>query len=82
MSVCSNQDTFNQSFRQAVKNYVKKEEPRAVAVIIVSVIYLVVMIWAVILALKISSGDERTKHVLFALLFSPLYIIAYFLGKN
>lgn len=80
-SVCSNQATFDKSFRQAVKDYVKKEEPRTVVVMIASAIYLAIMVWAVMVALKISNSYERTKHVLFALLFPPVYLVAYYVGK-
>ena len=44
------------------------------------ILYFIFLVWAVILALKVSSGSERTKHLLFAVVFSPIYVLLYYIG--
>ena len=44
-------------------------------------IHLLLLFWAVALALQVPAGPERTEHVLFSIIFAPLYILSHYLGK-
>jgi hypothetical protein len=79
MSVCDDQDTFNKSFRSAVKYVEKKEKPGKTVMTIAVIIYVFFTVWALMLASRMPSG-EKTEHTMFALLFSPAYIISYYIG--
>lgn len=79
-TVCSNQDDFNQSFRQGVKYFQKQEEPKKWAQIPFVIIYTVLIIWALLLAMKVQTN--RQFHTLLALLFAPIYVIAHYLDKS
>jgi len=78
--ICNNQDTFNTSFREAVKAYDKHEKPKNWILIVSVLIYLVFIIWAVILVAKMSPSDDKNKHYVLAILFSPAYIISYYVN--
>lgn len=82
MSVCATQDDFNVAVDKAVKYVIHKQETRKLtaAQMISALIYLLIVIWALLLALSMPSS-ERVEHVLFALLFAPVYIMAYYLGN-
>lgn len=76
-SVCDNQADFNKAFREAVKNDMKKNKPW---IYVSTVLLLIFLIWAVLLAMQVPKGSERVEHLLFAMLFSPVYVLAYYLG--
>jgi hypothetical protein len=54
MSVCQNQDTFNQSLRQAIKYNEKQDRPKKVVQLILLAIYMIFIVWALLLASKVS----------------------------
>jgi uncharacterized membrane protein (DUF106 family) len=80
-SVCDNQDNFNQAVQEAVKynnnEVMKKSQPWAQ---ICSIVWLIFFVWAVVLAMKVPVGPRRVEHIMFAILFSPAYVIAYYLA--
>jgi heme/copper-type cytochrome/quinol oxidase subunit 4 len=82
MSVCANQTTFNSALKTAVKDVEEKErKDNMVARTVGGILYLILTIWAVMLAMK-TDGNVRQLHMIFAFLFSPVYIIAYYLGEK
>ena len=79
--VCDNQDDFNHAFRKALEynnkeNY-KKNKPWMYVSLVLWIIF---FIWAIMLAMKMPQGPERVVHLVFAMVFSPLYVISYYLG--
>lgn len=80
MSVCQNQDTFNQSLRQAIKYNEKQDRPKKLVQLILLAIYMIFIVWALLLASKVSDVEGRKLHFVLAMVFSPIYIIAYYLG--
>jgi hypothetical protein len=82
MSVCDDQNTFNQAFHDAVKYELKKEKPNKTAQIVGSIIYIALLFWAVSLAMKIQPKSESVEHILLAVLFPPVYIMAYYIGNQ
>ena len=80
--ICNNQDSFNTAFRSAVKYVDKKEKPNKSAQIIMFIILFVLILWALLLSMKSGSGQVQVKQVLLAIVFSPIYIIAYYLDKG
>jgi hypothetical protein len=86
VNVCKNQDSFNDAFQQAVNTYPKKEynkltSTQKTSVMIQRIIYIVLglvfIIWAVILAQK---SNDKTLHTLLAIIFSPLYVLSYYIS--
>lgn len=79
--VCDNQDDFNQAVRKALKNNYKEEMKKVRPWIFVyMVLWLIFFVWAVLLAMQIPAGPERVEHLVFAMVFSPIYVLAYYLG--
>ena len=79
--VCENQDDFNRAFRKAIK-YNNKENMKKARpwIYVYLVLWLIFMVWGILLAMKIAPGPERVEHLLFALVFGPAYVLAYYLG--
>jgi uncharacterized membrane protein len=79
-NVCASQDTFNEAFKKAVKNYGQVPEKDKNLYTAVGIIYLVLTIWAIILAMRISDSEHRVIHIIFAVLFGPLYVLSHYLA--
>ena len=81
MSLCDNQRDFNVAFKEALKNVDKTECTTTeckVWVVVVVILSLLFIIWAVILALRVSDNEHRILHLVMAILFSPLYVVSYY----
>lgn len=79
--VCDNQADFNQAFHEAVKYNRKKEMNKDKPWMYVYVVlWLIFFVWAIVIAMKVSTGNDRTIHLVFAILFAPAYVLAYYLG--
>lgn len=79
-NVCDNQDDFNVAFNKALKENVKKVEKDAQPWMAVYVIvWVIFFIWAIALGMKVSPGPQRVSHLVFAMVFSPIYVIAHYL---
>jgi hypothetical protein len=79
--VCNNQNDFNQAILNAIrysnKESIKKSQPWAS---VCGVIWVIFFVWALILAMKLPEGTQRVEHVMFAILFSPAYVLANYLS--
>ena len=79
--VCDNQDDFNMALRKALKYNEKQDMKKAKPwVAVYLVLWLIFFIWAIILAMKVAPGPERVEHLIFAMVFSPVYVLAHYLG--
>jgi len=80
-NVCANQQVFNQALYDAVKynqkEELKKERPWMYVYVI---LWMVFFVWAIVLAMRAPAGHERIEHLVFAMVFSPVYVLAYYLG--
>lgn len=82
MSVCANQDTFNSALETAIeKAREKNRKDNMVANSVMGALYLILLVWAVILAMRISDENTRILHMILAVLFPPLYVISYYIGN-
>lgn len=80
MSLCDNQDNFNDAFYKALKHSRKKDNKKmASGVGIYMLIHLIFLFWAIILALK-QPKDQQIVHLTLAVVFSPVYVLAYYLN--
>jgi len=79
--VCDNQSDFNQALRKAIK-YNNKEDMKKARpwLYVYLVLYMIFVVWALLLAMKVPPGPERVEHLVFALVFGPAYVLAYYLG--
>jgi len=80
-NVCTNQDDFNEAFRKALKYNDKENMKKAKPwVYVYVVLWVIFFIWAIMLAMQVPPGPERIEHLIFAIVFSPAYVLAYYLG--
>lgn len=80
-NICENQNTFNKAFSSAVKNYNDESKLPQGSMVVYLVIMILFLIWALVLAFQLKKGNERLLHLLFALIASPIYVIAYYLNS-
>jgi hypothetical protein len=81
MSVCDNQQTFNEAFYKALKNSRKKEEKIMSSAMCTYVItHTIFLIWGIILAFKSQPPETRVLHIATAIVFAPAYVLAYYLN--
>jgi hypothetical protein len=80
MPVCNNQADFNEAVKTALE-YTQDKEMQQTPVLVV-LLWLLFLVWAVMLAVKIPAGPKRTMHILFAMLASPLYVLSHYLGMS
>jgi hypothetical protein len=86
MSVCKDQDTFNDAVKKALDNFVEEEQPRLTKssltmIIIYSMTVLLFLVWAIYLVRYEKKSDERTLHFLYAIILSPIYVLSYYLNE-
>ena len=80
-NVCNTQDSFN----KALVNYAKyhrelmENRPLPKGVYIYLIFHLIVLVWAVFVALQ-QPQDNRVIHLVLAILFAPVYLISYYIG--
>ena len=80
-NVCSNQDDFNHALKSALRHIEKENIKNENSYMFLYLVpWMIFFVWALILALKVPAGPMKTIHVLFAILFSPLYVIATLFG--
>lgn len=81
MNVCKNQDDFNVAFRKALKQNNKDAEKKAKPwMYVYAIVWLIFFVWALLLAMQVAPGPARIVHLVFAMIFSPVYVLAYYLG--
>jgi succinate-acetate transporter protein len=79
MSLCDNQDNFNDAFYKALKDSRKRDNKKmASGVGIYMLIHLIFLLWGIMLALK-QPKDQQIVHLTLAMVFSPPYVLAYYL---
>lgn len=80
-NVCNSQDDFNVAFNKAVKQNNKDAMKKAGPwVLVYSILYLVFFVWALMLAMQVPPGENRIVHLVFAMVFSPVYVLAHYIG--
>ena len=82
MSVCNNQQDFESALKSASRYVRDEEKPPSNTMKVVCIVYLIIGVWALLLALRVPSGTKRIEHIVFALIFPPAYIVAHYLGNN
>lgn len=77
MSICSDQKKFNAAFRSAMQSYFQQSYPCNSVITIIGLIMFLLYIYAIILAMRVQDPNQRIIHILAALVFGPLYVLAY-----
>ena len=81
-NVCNNQKTFNRAVKKAINHLDDVDEDQnQTSKLFLALITLTFYVWALLLALKVDDKQHRILHVLFALVFGPLYVLAYYVGR-
>ena len=80
-NVCDNQDDFNIALKKGIR-YTEKETMKEVRplVYVYLLLWFIFITWACLLALKVTDPVQRTVHLVLAIMASPIYIIASYLG--
>jgi bacteriorhodopsin len=78
-NVCDSQDDFNQAFRAAIK-YNNQQNMKGAWVWVYVGLWAVFLIWGIILSMKVEDENERKLHMVFAIVASPAYVLAYYLS--
>jgi len=79
--VCDNQTDFNQALRAGIQYNNKQNINKSMPWLYVYLIlYLIFFVWAIVLALRVPRGSQRTMHLTLALVFPPAYVLAYYVG--
>ena len=80
MSLCDNQDKFNDAFYKALKKSRKKDNKNMVkGAGCYALIHIIFLFWGIMLALK-QPVDQQIVHITLAIVFSPAYVLAYYLN--
>ena len=81
-NVCANQDRFNVAVRKAIrKNNEDAVENSQNWILLYVLLMLGFLIWAVTLAMKMPKGPEKILHLVIAMVASPVYVLAYYVGE-
>ena len=79
--VCQNQNDFNMAVRNAIKYNMKQDVKQAKPYLIpYLVLWALFFVWALTLAMRVNRGPDRVLHMFFAMMASPLYVLAHYLG--
>lgn len=80
-NVCQNQDTFNEALDKSFRNLNNRREKQNMPWFYVYMCFFTIFfVWALILALSNPQGPDRVMHLVFAMVFSPFYVLAYAFG--
>ena len=75
---------LDQRMESAVAAALERENKRAKAaspaMIISTLLYLALLVWALMLASRVAPGPYRTLHLTMAILFAPAYVLAHYIG--
>lgn len=80
MSLCRNQNSFNNALYDADEDLLKKEQNRNKAWCCAGLFHFLFLIWALILAVRIQDENQRIIHLIFAIIFPQIYIICFYLS--
>lgn len=81
--VCDNQDDFNIAFQKAnrynIQQQMKKDKPYSYVYFVLLCIFI---LWAILIVMKSpsSSVSNRIVQLVFAIVFSPFYVVSYYLS--
>lgn len=86
MSLCSDQNTFNTAVTNALNNYQQTQVQNQTqnwkqAGLIVFAIWIILTIWAVMLALQVTDPSDRILNIFLAIVSPPFYLISYFINN-
>jgi hypothetical protein len=84
-NVCATQKTFNKALKKSMdffskenKEYIEKNKNKFALCVL---LYLVLLVWAVLLSMKVQDNEHRIIHTVIALVCPPTYIISYYLNN-
>lgn len=77
--VCNNQKDFNIALRHAINAENSRGDKASLFLYVV--ILFIMIVWAISIAMKMPPSSDRIMHLVFAMLFSPIYIISYYLSR-
>lgn len=49
---------------------------------LMAMIYIMLLFWAIVLAMKVQNNDTKIIHMVLALIASPFYILSYYLCQS
>jgi hypothetical protein len=80
-NVCQDQADFNEAVHRAVKYNRKREiNDSKPWIYVYIVVWFIFLIWAIMLAMQIQNSTEKVEHLVFAMVFPPVYVLSHYLG--
>jgi hypothetical protein len=81
--ITKNQDNFNDAVYKAIEYSMDKRYDKIdnTALGVYLVAHLIFLIWAIILVSRLPKGPDRLLHLILAVLFSPLYVLGYYISN-
>ena len=78
-SVCNNQSQFNIAIKKATDQY-EKDNIKKIGPLITTmfIVWLIFLLWA--LSLAMFAQDKKIFHIVLSLVFSPIYVLSYYLS--
>ena len=76
---CTNQADFNKALHIGIK-YTNKKNKNRQWMWMYTALWTIFFVWGILLAIKIPAGQMRSLHIVLAIVFSPAYVLAYYLG--
>lgn len=84
--LCKSQDAFNEIHYEAIKYAREKDQeelskpPLFMYTSIYGIIHLIFLFWGIMLAIRSQPPANRVVHITLAIVFSPIYVLSYFIG--
>lgn len=78
--VCQNQDDFNMAIRRAIRYNMDENAKLSVNAQIALVLYVLLSVYAVVLASRVVEGPQRTLHLTLAMITGPVYVVGHLVG--
>jgi hypothetical protein len=78
-NVCQDQHKFNDAFYKALKHADKKVTPKPIVLYVV--IHIIFLVAAIMIATATQPKENRLIHYTLAIMFAPVYVLAYILNR-
>lgn len=81
-TVCDDQKKFNEAFKKAIIQADEDMMEKSSGwIVLYTLLYLVFIVWAIILAMRMPESPGRVVHLVLAMAFAPFYVLAYYLRQ-
>jgi hypothetical protein len=79
-NVCQDQESMNKAIKKTIIQSIRENRPSQSSMTFSLIIMILLIFFSVSLALRVPP-NVRQIHVMFAIIFSPFYIISYYINR-